>query len=45
VLTNPSLQNLTPVEEALPYDCFDTQDFQEGYQAFLEKRQPKFVGR
>ena len=45
VLANPSLQNLTPAEEVLPYDCFDTQDFQEGYQAFLEKRQPKFAGR
>lgn len=27
------------------FDCFDTQDFQEGYRAFLEKRPPEFTGR
>jgi enoyl-CoA hydratase/carnithine racemase len=27
------------------FDCFDTDDFRIGYQAFLAKRKPKFVGR
>ena len=27
------------------FDCFDTEDFRIGYQAFLAKRKPKFVGR
>jgi enoyl-CoA hydratase/carnithine racemase len=45
VLTNPSLHGLTPEEESLPYACFDTEDFRDGYRAFLEKRPPKFIGR
>jgi enoyl-CoA hydratase len=45
VLSNPGLWNLTAEQEALPFECFDTEDFQEGRRAFLEKRKPKFQGR
>ena len=45
VLTNPGLSNLSPEEEALPYVCFDTADFQEGRRAFLEKRKPQFEAK
>lgn len=27
------------------FDCFDTEDFQIGYQAFLAKQKPEFTGR
>ena len=27
------------------FDCYDTDDFRVGYQAFLDKRKPKFTGR
>jgi enoyl-CoA hydratase len=44
VLAKPSLANLTPEEADLPLTQFDTRDYREGYRAFLEKRQPHFIG-
>jgi enoyl-CoA hydratase/carnithine racemase len=45
VLQHPALEGLTAEQEALPFACFDTEDFQEGRRAFLEKRRPLFRGR
>jgi enoyl-CoA hydratase len=44
VLAKPSLSDLTPEEAGLPLTQFDTRDYHEGYRAFLEKRQPHFIG-
>ena len=43
VLAKPSL-DLTPEEADLPLTQFDTRDYHEGFRAFLEKRQPAFIG-
>lgn len=36
---------LTEAEQEVAYDCFETEDFQIGYRAFLAKQRPGFVGR
>jgi len=38
-------KRLTPDEKDVAYHCFDTEDFQIGYRAFLAKAPPRFVGR
>ena len=45
VLQNPSLRDLTPEELELPFANFDSDDFREGRNAFLERRKPTFTGR
>jgi enoyl-CoA hydratase len=42
-LSNPAPLSAAEKEEC--FDCFDTEDFQIGYRAFLAKQAPDFVGR
>ena len=38
-------RRLTDAEKDVSYHCFDTEDFQIGYRAFLAKTTPRFLGR
>ena len=38
-------RRLTEADKDVSYDCFDTEDFQIGFRAFLAKTKPEFVGR
>lgn len=44
VQDNPGLTDLTPAQQAMALSPFDTDDFQEGWRAFLDKRTPEFRG-
>lgn len=45
VARDPDLSRLSEAEREIQFRVFDTEDFQEGRAAFLEKRTPQFEGR
>jgi enoyl-CoA hydratase len=45
VSEDPSLESLTAEDAALAVSPYETEDFQEGWRSFLEKRTPEFHGR
>ena len=42
---DPDLSAVNATDAERPLHCYETEDFREGVQAFLEKRPPQFTGR